>query len=345
MARAKPRYRKIESKLWAWPKFRALKPSHRLVLLHILTGPHTTLVPGLWVAGLGSLAESANLPAREYSAAVEQLQQQELVRVDWDHSVVWAPLALEFDPPTSPTQIIGWAPHLAEVQQCELRWAAERELKDWLSARPTLAEAGAQVLRGPDGEDVGLARRESSAEGSEEGIEEGIESQCDPRSRSRDRSRTQEQDNSLVDETSAAARKVFEHWCSTMAKSRAFFDRRRLRTVVARLHDGFSVEQLCKAIDGCRADSWSMGDNDRRTAYNDLSLICRDAAHVEKFMGFADHPPQRPPTRGSPRIMTSAEWVNVPDEIDGCPAPLGVCTPVDSLLGEGGAFHREENDS
>jgi hypothetical protein len=36
-----------------------------------------------------------------------------------------------------------------------------------------------------------------------------------------------------------------------------------------------------------------MGENDRGEKYNDLSLICRDAAHVDRFKENATSPPKR----------------------------------------------------
>jgi hypothetical protein len=37
-----------------------------------------------------------------------------------------------------------------------------------------------------------------------------------------------------------------------------------------------------------------MGENDRHTKYNDIALICRDAQHVEQFLGSEPMPPPKP---------------------------------------------------
>jgi hypothetical protein len=84
-------------------------------------------------------------------------------------------------------------------------------------------------------------------------------------------------------ETSPAL-EVFDHWRNVMASPKSKLDAKRRKAIEARLKD-FSVADLKRAIDGCRADDFSMGENDRSTKYNGIDVICRDAAHVEKFMG------------------------------------------------------------
>jgi hypothetical protein len=78
--------------------------------------------------------------------------------------------------------------------------------------------------------------------------------------------------------------KVFEHWKTIMGHSRARLDMARARVIKARLKDGYTLEDLCLAIDGCGASSFHMGENDRNTTYDAITLILRDADHVDRFM-------------------------------------------------------------
>lgn len=82
-------------------------------------------------------------------------------------------------------------------------------------------------------------------------------------------------------------RLVFEHWLAVMRRNpkTTKLDGKRKGKVRARLREGRSVADLCRAIDGCRASSWHMGDNPEGKRHDDLELICRDAAHVERFTG------------------------------------------------------------
>lgn len=100
------------------------------------------------------------------------------------------------------------------------------------------------------------------------------------------------------------AQQVFEHWRGAMGKGAgAKFSSERRKKVEARLKDGFTVEQLCKAIDGCAGSSWHMGQNDRGKRFDDLELICRDVRRVEDFIATAAFPPNPAnPTNRKPSI-------------------------------------------
>jgi hypothetical protein len=79
-------------------------------------------------------------------------------------------------------------------------------------------------------------------------------------------------------------RTVFDYWRVRMVHNRARLDEKRRRKIRGRLNDGYSVQDLRDAIDGCALSRFHMGDNDRKTVYNEIGLICRDAEHVDKFM-------------------------------------------------------------
>lgn len=84
---------------------------------------------------------------------------------------------------------------------------------------------------------------------------------------------------------------VFKHWQTVMAHPDAKLTNDRKTKIKARLDEGYTVEQLKFAIDGCRLSPFHMGDNDRSTKYDDLNVICKNGAKVEWFMGIAEHPP------------------------------------------------------
>jgi hypothetical protein len=67
----------------------------------------------------------------------------------------------------------------------------------------------------------------------------------------------------------------------------AKLDDRRKRTISARLRDGYTVEVLKQAIDGCKRSSFHMGENDRNTVYDSLDLILRNAEKVDGFVELA----------------------------------------------------------
>lgn len=92
-------------------------------------------------------------------------------------------------------------------------------------------------------------------------------------------------------------REVFEYWRLTMEHPDAKFTPKREKAVRGRLREGYTVEQLKLAIDGCRLSPFHQGVNDRQKVFDDLELICRDGEHVEQFLGeLRKHKPMPAPT-------------------------------------------------
>ena len=78
---------------------------------------------------------------------------------------------------------------------------------------------------------------------------------------------------------------LFDYWSFAMEKNASTkFTPKRKKMVKARLKDGYTPDQIKRAIDNCRADPWSMGQNDRQTPFNDLELICRSGEKLESFI-------------------------------------------------------------
>ena len=112
-------------------------------------------------------------------------------------------------------------------------------------------------------------------------------------------------DNKIVKSTNVDCRlsvahlvnDIFEYWASTMNKDTSLTkltDKRR-KAISDRLKDGFTVNQIKQAIDGCAKDPFSMGQNDRKKPFNDIELICRSG---EKLQFFAE---------SSVRVLSAAE--------------------------------------
>ena len=110
---------------------------------------------------------------------------------------------------------------------------------------------------------------------------------------------------------------VFNHWKTAMASPRSRLDDKRRRVIRDALKH-YSVEELKRAIDGCRLDPWSMGENDRHTKFNGINVILRDAEHIDKFISLYEKPPKPKET------WTFAEYFSSQRRIvDECPVLLG----------------------
>lgn len=95
-------------------------------------------------------------------------------------------------------------------------------------------------------------------------------------------------------ELSNAVRRVFRHWRTVMDKPTAKLTPDRVRVIANALKKlGFFEEQLIAAINGCAMTPHNMGirpDGTPGPKYNDIELILRTAANIERFAETAAHP-------------------------------------------------------
>ncbi len=85
----------------------------------------------------------------------------------------------------------------------------------------------------------------------------------------------------------ALIKEVFDYWKHVMDKKRAVLDEKRTRDIGWAIAI-WGIDGAKEAIDGCRASEFHMGNNSHKTTYNDVTLIFRDADHVEKFHELLD---------------------------------------------------------
>ena len=79
---------------------------------------------------------------------------------------------------------------------------------------------------------------------------------------------------------------IFDHWKAVMSKNEgAKFTPKRKKAVNDRIKDGYSVDDIKLAIDGCAKTPHNMGENDQRKRFDCLELICRSGENIERFKG------------------------------------------------------------
>ncbi len=89
---------------------------------------------------------------------------------------------------------------------------------------------------------------------------------------------------------SSEVRDIFVYWQTVMGKQRSRLTGDRRGKIEARLREGYSVDEIKKAIDGCRNTPWNMGENPNGKQYNDFDLICRNGSKLEQFIAAGDGP-------------------------------------------------------
>jgi uncharacterized phage protein (TIGR02220 family) len=82
---------------------------------------------------------------------------------------------------------------------------------------------------------------------------------------------------------SSHAAAVFDYWQERTGHHQAILTDKRLKAIKGRLKQGYSVERLKAAVDGCLKSEFHQGKNDNATVYDDIELICRSGEKVEQF--------------------------------------------------------------
>lgn len=111
--------------------------------------------------------------------------------------------------------------------------------------------------------------------------------------------------------SSDSVRQVFNHWQSEHNHPTAKLDDKRRKRIHARLAQGFSVDELCKAITGAKFDTWLMGKNPSAKIYDGIDTLLRDAAQVEKLRDLADNEHARAIAKGQYTATTARNLENL----------------------------------
>ena len=82
---------------------------------------------------------------------------------------------------------------------------------------------------------------------------------------------------------------VFQHWVDTIKGGNKLCRLDQARAyVIARAILDYGHDVCLQAVSGCARSPFHMGETSRKKTYNDLTLIFRDADHVEKFVALAE---------------------------------------------------------
>lgn len=84
---------------------------------------------------------------------------------------------------------------------------------------------------------------------------------------------------------SADVLRIFRYWMTATEHPQAILTEGRRTLVKQRLKEGYAVDRIIRAIDGCTASDFHMarGQYQGQRKYDDLNLICRSGAKLEEF--------------------------------------------------------------
>lgn len=77
---------------------------------------------------------------------------------------------------------------------------------------------------------------------------------------------------------------IFAYWQARLNHPKSILTPARHRCIEARLKEGYALDEIKRAIDGCLASPFHQGDNDQKAVYDDIELICRNGQKVEMFI-------------------------------------------------------------
>src|SRR5580704_7727849 len=160
------RYRKVEVRTYGDEKFRKLspiRPCGQGLWFYLITGPHTTAVPGLFRAGRAAMAEELGWPPEAFNHAFQEVLDQGMAKADFENRVVWLPNAIKHNKPASPNVVTSWAAELDLIPECSLKSEAIRAIEEFLDLLgPSYAEAFAAIKKASGKSSLCSSRKPSS---------------------------------------------------------------------------------------------------------------------------------------------------------------------------------------
>jgi hypothetical protein len=144
-------YSKVVRNTWGDGKFQRLsrlQPSGQGLWLYLLTGPHCTVIPGLFPKmGIGTLADALKWPPAQVVRAWREIEGGSMAESDWDAGVIWLPKAIQYNEPASPNVVTSW--RSVPLPQCDLVTRALRSFRVYLASKenPAWVEAFTDVFR------------------------------------------------------------------------------------------------------------------------------------------------------------------------------------------------------
>lgn len=130
-----PIYRRVSVRCWTDRRFLALSPlppSGQSLWLYLLTGPHSTALPGLFVAGRAALAEALGWTPEAFAEAFGEVIGEGLAEYDERHRLWFLPRAIKHNGPGNPNVVKSWRTAWQMLPECALRDRAAAVIREAL---------------------------------------------------------------------------------------------------------------------------------------------------------------------------------------------------------------------
>lgn len=131
------RYRKIDVRMYGDAKFRRLsrpQPCGQYLWIWLLTGPCTSVIPGVIPHGPAAMAERIGWPVEAFRKAFAEVLDEGMAKADFDAPLIVLPNAVRYDPPQSPNVVRSWRVVWDELPECSLKLEFWQSVKGFLEA-------------------------------------------------------------------------------------------------------------------------------------------------------------------------------------------------------------------
>jgi hypothetical protein len=135
-------YRKVDTRLWDDERVAPLSALAKLTWLCLLTGPHTTGLPGLYSCGIATLSESMREGIDTVSKAVADLVATGMVQFNPTVRVVRVPNAPRYNPCSNEKVLKGWFALWKSIPDCAEKFSHIERLRDALDPSSSWVEKG-----------------------------------------------------------------------------------------------------------------------------------------------------------------------------------------------------------
>lgn len=295
------KWKKIAVRMWNDEKFLRLSPAppNGQTLWSFLLTNDLIVVPGCIVAGEATLADVLRWPLKGFREAFREVLREGLAKADFERRFIWIPNALRYDPPQSPNVSKHWAKCWDDLPDCELKYEAFQHFKAFHEGLGgAFMKAFEKASCKPFERVVSIFHTEP--ESLPEPLPEPFpkETYVALARRSTDVLVTAASEPEPLSPEQAAVLEVFAHYRTYHPRSFPQLPKRRsgkrneVDQILDRLSEGWSVEDLRRAIDGCHRSPHHQGANPLRTKYDSLELIVRDSKRVQQFIDIVENPPQ-----------------------------------------------------
>ena len=135
-------YRKIDTRVWDDERVAPLPTLTKLTWFCILTGPHTTGLPGLYSCGIATLSESMREGFDTVSKAVDELCATGMVRFNRTVRVVQIPNAPRYNQCSNEKVLKGWFSLWRSIPDCREKFAHIEHLRESVDPNSPWVEGG-----------------------------------------------------------------------------------------------------------------------------------------------------------------------------------------------------------